>query len=347
MEFTILTPTEFTKFETKNPFGNFSQSAERAELRKKMGFSTHLLGVKENKKVLLAALLVERNHEAWIQLGPILDYKNLKVLKLFLIELKKFCKENNYYKLEIFPPLLLSTRNLDGSIIQKWDQTKIFNLFKTLGFIHEGFTTKVENKAMRWMFVKDLSNFNTFRDAELSMNSSTRKKLHKTQRELNIKILTDKKDLKNWRQALVESNNRNGVITRNLKYFEDLWDAFGEKAIFVEARRKDNNELVSSEVDIIHPNEMVAFLAGTVEKNKHYNGSTAIKGWNIEECLKRKITRLNLYGIEGDFSPKNPLLYFKGGLGGFVEEYIGGFCLVLHPFKLFLNKIKRRLIKNR
>ena len=90
---------------------------------------------------------------------------------------------------------------------------------------------------------------------------------------------------------------------------------------------------------------MVAFLAGTIEKNKHFNGSTAIKGWNIEECLKRGLTRLNLYGMEGNFSPENPLLYFKAGLRGITEEYIGGFRLILNPSKLLLNKIRRKINK--
>ena len=343
MKFVNLEEKEFTKFEEKEAVGNFFQSVPRATLRKKMGFSAHLIGVKEKEKVLLAALLIERDKEAWIQLGPILDYKNTKLLNYFLTELKKYCKKNGFIKLEIFPPLVLSTRDLDGSIIEKWDYDKIFQLFKTQGFTHEGFTTEIENKANRWMFIKDLTGIKDIREAELTMNSSTRKKLHKTRRELDIKVLKDKQELPEWLKALQDSDKRNGVKTREVKYFEDLWDAFGENAIFVEARRKDNKELVSSEVDIIHPNEMVAFVAGTVEKNKHFNGSTAIKGFNIEECLKRGKTRLNLYGMKGDFSPKNPLLYFKGGLRGVTEEYIGGFCLVLDPFKLFLNKVKRRI----
>ena len=193
------------------------------------------------------------------------------------------------------------------------------------------------------MFSKDLTGLKTLRDAELSMNSSTRKKLHKTQRELDIKVLTDKSELKEWLTALEESDKRNGVHTRNVKYFEDLWDAFGENVIFVEARRKDNGELVSSEVDILHPNEMVAFVAGTIEKNKHFNGSVAIKGFNIEKCLELNQTRLNLYGMEGDFTPENPLLHFKSGLKGISEEYIGGFRLVLNKRKLFLRKVSRRL----
>ena len=343
MLFTTLDEKEFTKFEQKQPNGNFFQSVARADLRRKMGFNSYLVGIKEKTKVLAAALIVERYHEAWIQIGPILDYDDSELLNFFLQEVKKFAKEQGFIKLEIFPPVVLSTRNQDGSDIERYDREAIFQAFKSHGFVHEGFTTEVENKANRWMFIKDLTGIKTLREAELTMNSSTRKKLHKTTRELDIHVLKDKKELKEWLRALQDSDNRNGVKTRDVKYFEDLWDSFGKDAVFVEARRKDNGELVSSEVDIFHPNEMVAFVAGTVEHNKHYNGSTAIKGWNIEECLRRGYTRLNLYGMKGIFTPDNPLLFFKAGLGGYTEEYIGGFCLVLNKRKLLQNKVRRRL----
>ena len=345
MIFTELTHAEFTKFERRAKLGNFFQSVPRALLRERTGFTTYLVGVKDDHKVLAAALIVERSdHEAWIQLGPIMDYDDSALLDFFLVEVKKYAAAHHFVSLEIFPPLVLRTHRADGSVIDEYDRAVIFDAFQRHGFVHEGFTTEVENKANRWMFVKDLSEIHTLRDAELTMNASTRKKLHKTARELDIHVLQDKSELAEWRTALLDSNNRNGIPTRDVKYFEDLWDAFGDEVVFVEARMKDSGELVSSEVDIFHPNEMVAFVAGTVEKNKHCNGSTAIKGWNIEECLRRGQTRMNLYGMKGDFSPQNPLLYFKSGLGGFTEEYIGGFRIVLNRIAFLKNKIKRRFL---
>lgn len=347
MIFTKLSPSDFTKFERKNPYGNFYQSAQRAALRERMGFHSYLMGISETKdkkkKIVGAFLIVERNHEAWVQMGPVLDWNDRKIVKFFLSEIKKFAKKQGFWRVEIFPPVLLSTREIDGTKIDDFDQSKLFEMFKEAGFKHQGFTTEIQNKANRWVYVKDLSGFKTIYDAEMSFNGSTRKKLRKTRREVDVRRLTDKSELGEWIKALQESNERNGVPTRPLKYFEDLWDCFGEDAIFCEVRRKDNGELVSSEVDIMHPNEMVAFLAGTIEKNKHFNGSTAIKGWQIEECIKCGQKRLNLYGMDGYFSLDNPLLRFKGGLRGVSEEYIGGFTYTLNPVKLTIGKIWRRI----
>ena len=248
----------------------------------------------------------------------------------------------------MFPPLLISTREIDGSKIEEFDQQAVFDIFAEAGYKHEGFTVEIENKAQRWVYTKDLTGLKTIYDAEMSFNGSTRKKLRHTRREVDVRRLTKKSELGEWIEALRESNRRNGIPTRPLKYFEDIWDCFGKDAIFVEVRRKDNGELVSSEVDIMHPNEMVAFLAGSIEKNKKFNGSTAIKGWQIEECLKCGQKRLNLFGMDGKFSLDNPLLRFKSGLRGVTEEYIGGFRIVLKPRKVFIGKITnraKRLIK--
>ena len=81
MEFVELSDAEFRKFEQKNKCGNFFQSIERKELRSKMGWATHLLGVKEGNKVLAGGFLMMRDGNALVQLGPILNYEDKKVLR--------------------------------------------------------------------------------------------------------------------------------------------------------------------------------------------------------------------------------------------------------------------------
>lgn len=348
MKLVEISESEFTKFERKNPYGNFFQSVKRAELRKRMKYGAKLLGLMDKEKLAGVALVIEHNHEAWVQMGPILDWEKSSIVKAFAKEFKAFAEQQGYWQIEVFPPVIYSLREIDGSVRKQFNRKAIFKAFNDAGYKHEGFTVEIENKAQRWLYTKDLSGMKTIYDAEMSFNGSTRKKLRHTRREVYVRRLTDKAQLGEWIEALRESNNRNGVPTRPLKYFEDIWDCFGDEAIFIEVRRRDNDELVSSEVDILHPNEMVAFLAGSIEKNKKFNGSTAIKGWQIEECLKIGQKRLNLYGMEGKFSLDNPLLRFKGGLRGVTEEYVGGFRCTLKPGKMLAGKVlgrAKRLVK--
>ena len=344
MIFTIITPAEFKTFADRHRLGNFMQSTERQLLRERMRYGTHLLGVKQDGVLVAAGLLVVRDHEGWMQLGPLLDYQDTALLQFFLRQLTLFCKEHDIYELEVYPPVLKSVRDPNGSILTEYDCAPIFSTFTAAGFSHMGFSSKLDFKALRWMFVKDLTNLATMRDVELSFNSSTRKKYHKTTRELEIYVLKDKSELAAWLRPLEESNARNHIKTRPLRYFEDLWDAFGDQATFVEARLPATGEVVSSELDIWTPQESVAFLAGTTESLKHYNGITAIKGWQLSECLRRGQTRANFYGVDGIFTSDNPLLKSKSGFGGHVEEYLGGFKRLIRPVQYYREKATRKII---
>ncbi len=343
MKFVELSEPEFKAFEQKNKYGNFFQTIERSHVRKKMGYDVELLGVKDGKKILAAMLVVGRNGEMMIQVGPIMDWENLELVDFCIKNLKKHAEEKKYARLEVFPPVLYSKRDDHGKVLEKYDTDGLFECFKQNGFSHEGFSEKTELKSLRWMYIKDLTGMESVYDGEMSIEKTRRKVLRRTRNQLDVIVLKDRSKLEEWRQGLLGSNERNNLLTRPLSYFEYIWDEFGDKAYFVEARRKDNGELAYSELNILHPNEMVGFLGGSVEKNRKFNGPTALKGWQIEECLKQGITRLNFYGFDGIFTPENNLLEFKRSFQGYIEEYVGGFDLVLNKTALLKNKVVRRL----
>lgn len=343
MTLEIISPEEFAKFEAKNRYGNFFQSVERAKLRETMGFSSYLLGLKKEGKLAAVGLLVEKNGEAWIQNGPILDWDDKKLAREFVKGVVEFAKSKKFLQLEIYPPVLLSVRDVEGNKIEEFDQKRLFKIFEEIGFRHKGMTTKMDLKSLRWVFVKNLKGIKTLEEGIATFGKSSRNKWRKTQKELDIYVLQDKKELREWIKPLRDSNARNNAKTRDVKYFEDMWDIFGEKVKFIEARRKDTGEIVASQVEIWHENELASFLSGVTEKYKKYNGMTAIKGYQIQECIEKGQKRLNLYGIEGDFSDNNPLLMTKKSYGGVVEEYIGGFLMTLRPVGYFFMRVKRKL----
>jgi lipid II:glycine glycyltransferase (peptidoglycan interpeptide bridge formation enzyme) len=59
------------------------------------------------------------------------------------------------------------------------------------------------------------------------------------------------------------------------------------------------------------------------------------------DALKRGITRVNFFWIEGNFN-NNHLLEFKSGFGGVVEEYVGGFEIVINKPKYMVRCIMRK-----
>jgi alanine adding enzyme len=341
MNFVELTDEEFRKFERKQACGNFFQSAERAELRRKMGWNVYLLGVKDDKKILSGCLLMERGGEALVQLGPIMDYSDTKLVKFWIKSIVEFAKSKGFVVLEVFPVDLISIRDVKGEVVKSFPGDKIEKAFADAGFSYMGRTVELENKANRWMAVKNLKGFKSIDEVRASYKKNVRNKLRKISPELEVYELKEKSEIPMLAEAVDQSNHKNGVVSRYLSYYEWMWDAWGENTRFIVARRKEDKAVVAGRILIYHPNEVVSFISGTTQRFKKLNGMTYLQDWLLEDCLERGVKRVNFYGIDGDFSENNKLLEFKSGFGVDIEEYIGGFRLILQPGKYRLNNVKK------
>ena len=341
MKMVELSEGEFEKFEQKSAYGNFFQGAERARLRRGMGWEVWLLGVKKGAKVLGGGLLMARGGEGLVQLGPILDWNDRKLVKFWLGGVKKFAKEKELVCLEVFPPVLLSIRDAKGEVLEKFDQKWLFELFLEMGFLHMGLSAKLENKANRWMVVKDLKGLKTMEGVRASYKKNVRNKLRKVGAELEIYELKDKSEIGLLMAVVDDSNDKNGVVSRNRAYYEGIWDEWGKGARWVVARRKGSGEVVAGRILFYHPNEVVSFISGTAKEFRQYNGMTFLQDWLLADSLRRGARRVNFYGVDGDFSEGNSLLVFKSGFGVVVEEYVGGFRYVVRPGKYRMKRAEK------
>ncbi|MFV0485004.1 MAG: lipid II:glycine glycyltransferase FemX [Candidatus Saccharimonadales bacterium] len=341
MKFEELTEAEFQKFEQKSPYGNFFQGVERAKLRRGMGWKVWLLGVKDGKKVLGGGMLMAKNGEGLVQLGPILDWDNTKLVQVWVEGVKKFAYDAGLVVIEVFPPALLSVRDAKGEALEKFDRKGVLKTFAEAGFKYLGETIELENKANRWMVIKDLAGLKDMDAVRATYKKNVRNKLRKIAPELEVYELTDKKEIPLLTAAVDQSNDKNGVVSRNMAYFEGIWDEWGKDARWVVAKRREGGEVVAGRILFYHPNEVVSFISGTVQEFKQYNGMTLLQDWLMEDSLKQGVTRVNFYGIDGDFEGHNPLLEFKSGFGVKVEEYIGGFRCVLKPMKYRMNNANK------
>ena len=341
MKFENLTETEFQKFEQKSPYGNFFQGIERARLRKGMGWKVWLLGVKKDGKVVAGGMLMAKNGEGLVQLGPILDWNDTKLVQVWVEGVKKFAQDAGLTVLEIFPPALLAIRDAKGEVLEKFDRKKVLKVFADAGFKYLGETVALENKANRWMVIKDLTGLKDMDAVRATYKKNVRNKLRKIAPELEIYELKDRKEIPLLTKVVDQSNDKNGVVSRNMAYFEGIWNEWGKDARWVVARRREGGEVVSGRILFYHPNEVVSFISGTAQEFKQYNGMTLLQDWLMEDSLKRGVMRVNFYGIDGDFSGRNPLLEFKSGFGVRVEEYVGGFRCVLRPMKYRMGKANK------
>ena len=231
MEFVELTEKEYRKFWENHPLKTFLSAPEISELRKKSNWDTYYVGVKDNKKIIAATMLLAHKrhfgkYEFYSPRGYLLDFNDKKLVDYFTNELKKYIKSKNGYIFRVDPYLIYKERDINGDIVEGGvDNSKVVdNLFK-LGF------KKVPTENMEqvgWMFSLDLEG----KDEEQimkEMKSSTRNKIRKIEKsgiEVN-EIGYD--ELDRFQSIMEETSKRKGFSNRKLSYYQDMYNLFHDK----------------------------------------------------------------------------------------------------------------------
>lgn len=243
MEFVKLTEKEFTDFSKKYKDKCYLQSSNIAEFRKKQGWKAEYVGVKENKKVLAATLLLSKKRhlkkEFYTLRGPQLDYSNKPLLSFFMTELKKYAKNNGGYFLRIDPYIEMKSLDKDGQETNAFDNTYIIKNLKELGF------TEVKSKQMtdtvqaKFMYVIDLEG--SLDEVMSEMDSKTRQMIRKNEKQGVVIRVGDENDVELFEDIMNQTSQRRKFNDRGLAFYKNMYDAL----------IKDNMiSLVFAELDI-------------------------------------------------------------------------------------------------
>ena len=159
MKFQEITEKEYHDYWVDHPLKTFLSAPEISKLREKSNWETFYVGVKEDKKIVGATMLLSHKrhfgrYEFYSPRGFLIDFKNNDLLTFFTQELKKYIKEKKGYILRIDPYVIYKQRDIDGNIVEGGvDNSKVVEKLFELGY------KKVPTKNMEqvgWMFSLDL-----------------------------------------------------------------------------------------------------------------------------------------------------------------------------------------------
>jgi len=238
-----LTEKEFQNFAKNHPLRNFMETIEIGNLRKKNGWTVKYLGLKEDKKLVGATLLLSRPrhfnmNEFYAIRGPLLDYSNDNQVKTFLKELKKYVKKNYGYCLKIDP--YLPIRRYDNDKELEVPKTNIIKILESLKF-----KKSEEQEQVSSMYVLDLEG-KSEDDILKEMKANTRNIIRKTIKT-GIEIVELKKDeLEEFYEIMLATGKRKGFTIRNISYYKNMYDLFSKKnEIKFLVTRLDINKYIS------------------------------------------------------------------------------------------------------
>lgn len=300
MKLEELTTEEFIEFSKNYPYSLFFQSPYWIEIKKDNNWTGHIVGMKDNGKIVAATILLMKNIKIinkkmiYAPRGFLLDYNDYELLTVFTKELKAYLSKQNTLFLKINPYIKYQEHDIDGNVIPDTKNDKLLDHLEELGFKHQGFYITMDEKKdlePRWLSVLDLNNKKAD-ELFKEMRTTTRWSIRNSEKNcLNI-IECKREDLKEFKSLMKHTADRREFIDRPLSYYEKIYDVLSKnnlvKVLLVEINFKDLLDKTKTEY-----NELKERIERIKDNPKKEGQLKELK--NEEESFKKRITDLKIY----------------------------------------------------
>lgn len=233
MKFTELTDEEFSKFVDTQDTKNFFQTIMMRDRMKKEGTETFLVGVKENDKVVGAALIADTGHrflgyksyEAYK--GYILDYHNTELVKFMTDNVKLYLKGKKGLRLFIDPYIPNVSRDMDANIIDGVDNRDVAEYLKKIGYMENP-----DGAQVKWTYCLDLdkSEDEIFKDFKSNHKNILNKCMNKY--KLHVRQI-EYDELPLFKKVTESTCLRRGFPDKSLEYYQDMFECFQDKVKYL------------------------------------------------------------------------------------------------------------------
>ena len=231
MQFLEITEKEYRTFWEKHPLKTFLSAPEIGGLRKSNGWNEFFVGVKDDKKLVAAALLVSHKrhfgkYEFYSPRGVLVDYESKELLEYFLGEIKKFVKEHHGYIFRMDPYVIYKERDIDGNIVEGGeDHSEVVSNLERFGFKKVSIP---EMEQVGWMFSLPLEG-KTKEQILKEMKPNTRNTIRKTEKiGITVKEL-DYDELDRFQNIMIETGARKNFSVRSVDYYKKMYELFHDK----------------------------------------------------------------------------------------------------------------------
>ncbi|MBQ9017497.1 peptidoglycan bridge formation glycyltransferase FemA/FemB family protein [Candidatus Saccharibacteria bacterium] len=349
--FREITPDEFAKFTNHCSAKNYMQSVPMYRRYQTISREAYLLGAFEGDTLVVAGL-ASKIYERFgrkvftFSRGPLADYVDHEATFFyFLDQAKIFLKSHAGMVLQISPSLISPDAPSDFASKLKGHG------FKNLG----------EYEQVKWTYAINFArhdslppkNIATKRSAVLNPPLSaeeTQALISSFRRDhrYTIRYATERYGLKlrelpvSEYQVLLdlikESGKVHGFVPRDLDFFRQIKEAFGDDAVAVVAENPDGVP-VAAAFFLLYGDEVIYLSSGFRRDYKKLGGPHLIQWAMIRFAYANGYRQYNFWGTNPD--PDNGVHKFKQGFHGELEDFIGTFAAPLTlTGQLYVAKLK-------
>lgn len=299
----ILTKEEFNEFSKNSDQGTFFESSYWAELKSFTGWTSHLVGLKQDGIVVAATLLLGKKipvlgkYIYYAPRGFIIDYHNYDLLKQFVDLIYKYARKNKGIFIKINPYVEYQKRDLNGDVVGEETNQKVIDNLEELGFKHNGFTiTYGTDLEPRWLSVLDLKN-KTEEEILSQMRPTTRWAINNSYKHGLKLVEIDKSRMSEFKDLMEHTGERRGFIDRPLSYYEKMYDSFKDnvKVMLVELNideyisnlKNQKQEVLMKQVEVKSKNQ-TSRTVGILKEYQKQIDSLEDRLNVLEDILKEK-----------------------------------------------------------
>ncbi|MDI9463589.1 MAG: peptidoglycan bridge formation glycyltransferase FemA/FemB family protein [Bacillota bacterium] len=290
MEFvTGLDLEEFNAFVENHPTkSHFLQSPFWGEVCKYRKLFPHYVGMKNNGRLVAAALLLEKklpfgfSHFSSPR-GFVLDYNDFATLKAFTSAVKNYVKKLKGIYFKIDPDIILHEIDKDARPVNDGrNNYQLVKVLKELGYRHRGYYRNFEGSQPRFTF--RINTTDSWEEIEKRFSPSTKQRIRKAA-SYGIEVTVGtKEDLQTFYQLVAATEKRKNIYQHDYRFYVHLYDVFSK------------NDRVKLFLGTVYPDRIVTKLqndlqnyrkemAGLQEKAKISKGKKLQN--RIEQLAKR------------------------------------------------------------
>lgn len=220
-----LTEKEYEQFVSKHETHHFMKSFYFGEVMKEKNYIPHYLGLKKNKKVVAAVLLLEKKINKYSYFysprGYSINYSDKKLLNEMTKGLKKYVKQYKGIFIKIDPNIKRHDLDVNGNITKESTED-VFGELKNLGYKHKGFSKDFVDEQPRFTFNINLDK--SFDDVYKSMHATTRNILNRNNPYGLDIYVGDIKDIPYFYQTMLDTSRRENIIPGKEEYYAKFYE---------------------------------------------------------------------------------------------------------------------------
>ncbi len=323
---TIESRNKWDKFITSHEEANFLQSWDFYEFHKNRGKKIVRRAVVDDNDEIIAAYAgvvetAKRGTYLAIAGGPIMDFKNKKIVKEIFDDIRKMGEENHCVFVRVRPQLPLSDKSI--------------NLMRELGLRKAPMYLSVE-----YAGILDLSES----EEEILTNASQgfRRKLRKAEKsEIEITADNDEESIEEFCKLEKKHAERQKYVAFSSSFLKKQFEAFRENNEVLIYTAKKDGEILAQNFMIFYGPEASYHYGVSSELGTKYSAAPLLHMAAMNEARKRGCIRYNLWGIVGPEETSHRFYgvsEFKRSFGCAELKYTPAHDMILNPLKYQVNK---------